>query len=233
MENLLTIKETQIQELRKSMMSHHHQFFKKMIDVIENTDHYPIFELIQSIELYDHSTCIHSWNVALYAMALLKVHNPAACENDILAVGLGGLLHDLGKINISRSIINSECKLEEDQMEIIQRHPGDGRDLIHQYQNNSLDHQHSQNLELIKTIVHQHHEHYDGGGYPQRLEGNDIHLLSRIVAIADFFDALTSKRSYQETLPPRQALTLMQSRSGEKIDPHLFEEFQNYTLKLL
>lgn len=232
MESLLSTKETQlscIQLLRKSIMTHHHKDLKKMMDVI--TDRSPIFDLIQSIELYDQSTCTHSWNVALYAIALLKTYNPKASENEVIAVGLGGLLHDLGKINISTSIINSKDKLEDKQMEIIQRHPGDGRNIIHQYQENASCNSSFVNLKLIKRVVYEHHEHYDGSGYPQRIAGDRIHLLSRIVAIADFFDALTSKRSYQETLEPKQALALMQTRKGEKIDPDLFDQFQNYLLK--
>jgi hypothetical protein len=80
-------------------------------------------------------------------------------------------------------------------------------------------------LGIIKRVVYEHHENFNGTGYPNKIAGENIHLMARITAIADFFDAITTKRSYHEVLSTEDALEVMNKTAGKKIDPVLFEVF--------
>jgi hypothetical protein len=81
-------------------------------------------------------------------------------------------------------------------------------------------------------VIFEHHENFDGTGYPNRLSGNQIHMLSRITTIADFFDAITTKRSYHEPLTLEDAIALMSNSQGKKIDPGLFQFFVKHTQQM-
>ena len=81
-------------------------------------------------------------------------------------------------------------------------------------------------FDIVRRIVHEHHENYNGTGYPRGLEKNDIHEFARITAISDFFDALTTKRSYQKIRSVGEAINIMSHSCGKKTDPHLFELFK-------
>ena len=87
--------------------------------------------------------------------------------------------------------------------------------------------------EIIKRIVHEHHENFNGSGYPNNLAGIDIHLLARVTAIADFFDAVTTKRSYHEVLSTEDAIAVMSKSVGKKLDPLLFELFTKNIKQLI
>jgi hypothetical protein len=86
--------------------------------------------------------------------------------------------------------------------------------------------------ELVGRVIIEHHENFDGTGYPNRLAGRQIHMLSRITSIADFFDAITTKRSYHEPLTLEDAISLMSNSQGKKIDPDLFQFFVKHTQQM-
>jgi len=193
-----------------------------MLEVIKDKNISDIKSLISSLSFHDFYTYDHSINVSMYCIALYKAIKPNAPQEEIILVGLGGMLHDIGKVKINTHIINKPDKLDDDEFRMIKNHPKYGYDLLTE---NNCTTCSEFDLNILKRVVFEHHENYNGTGYPSKLEGNDIHLFARIVAIADFFDAITTKRSYHEVLNTEDALNVMAKTVGKKIDPDLFEAF--------
>lgn len=193
-----------------------------MVDVIQDYGVGEVRNLIADLSFHDFYTYDHSINVSMYCISLLKALKPKVTREEMVLAGLGGLLHDLGKVQISTTILNSADGLTDEEFAIIKRHPGFGKDMIEKGDVNvdGID------FNVIRRVVFEHHENYNGTGYPNRLEGEQIHILARICAIADFFDAITTKRSYHEALSMEDALAVMERSSGRKIDPNLFEAFK-------
>ena len=202
---------------------------ESMVDVIKDYDVKQVQSLIGDLSFHDFYTYDHSINVSMYCISLFKILRPNAAREEIVLAGLGGLLHDLGKIKIPTHIINNAGKLDDEQFSMIKKHPKFGFDLLGSTEIDcpGID------FSVVKRIVHEHHENFDGTGYPSGLKGNDIHLLARVTAIADFFDAITTKRSYHEALTPEEALGIMARSVGKKIDPKIFEIFSNNISKVV
>jgi HD-GYP domain-containing protein (c-di-GMP phosphodiesterase class II) len=202
---------------------------ESMIDVIKDYDVSKLQSLIATLSFHDFYTYDHSINVSMYCIALYSAARPHAPKEEIVLAGLGGLLHDIGKVKISTDIINNPDKLSEEEFEIIKKHPDYGYNLLVE---NSCSCE-GMDLEVIKRIVHEHHENFNGTGYPKQLMGVDIHFLARVTAIADFFDAVTTKRSYHEVLPTEDAIAVMSRAVGKKLDPDLFEIFTKSVKQLV
>lgn len=202
---------------------------ESMVDVIKDYDVSKLQGLIASLSFHDFYTYDHSINVSMYCIALYTALKPDAPKEEVIMAGLGGLLHDIGKIKIPTDIINNPDKLTEEEFDIIKKHPDYG---FHLLDENSCDCE-GVDFDIIKRIVHEHHENFNGTGYPQKLTGIDIHLLARITAIADFFDALTTKRSYHEVLPTEDAIAVMAKSVGRKLDPELFNLFTTSVKQLV
>ena len=194
---------------------------ESMVGVIKDYDIQSLQSMIGKLSFHDFYTYDHSINVSMYNISMYKAINAQAQEKDLVVAGLGGLLHDLGKIKIPTSIINNPSKLTDDQFEIIKQHPDFGKELIHECECEG----HDVDFSVIEKVVHEHHENFNGTGYPLGTAGEDIHLLARITAISDFFDALTTKRSYHEALTTEEAIGVMAKSVGKKIDPALFDVF--------
>jgi HD-GYP domain-containing protein (c-di-GMP phosphodiesterase class II) len=197
-----------------------------MISVLDNYSIDDLKTLIASLSFHDFYTYDHSINVSMYSILLYRLVKPQASHEMIMLAGLCGLFHDLGKIQIPTSILNKTEKLTDEEFGEIKKHPGYGKELLHQCRAHlpaTID------AETLSRVIFEHHENFNGTGYPRGLSGQDIHLMSRITAIADFFDAVTTKRSYHEPLSPEEALGLMQKTQGKKIDPTLFEIFEKNT----
>jgi HD-GYP domain-containing protein (c-di-GMP phosphodiesterase class II) len=202
---------------------------ESMVDVIKDYDVSKLQSLIASLSFHDFYTYDHSINVSMYCIALYTALKPNAPKEEIVLAGLGGLLHDIGKIKISTEIINNPDKLTDEEFDVIKKHPDYG---FHLLDENACDCE-GVDFEIIKRIVHEHHENFNGTGYPQKLAGIDIHLLARITSIADFFDALTTKRSYHEVLPTEDAIAVMSKSVGKKLDPELFTLFTTSVKQLV
>ncbi|MGZ3806658.1 MAG: HD-GYP domain-containing protein [Bacteriovorax sp.] len=202
---------------------------ESMVDVIKEYDVSKLQSLIASLSFHDFYTYDHSINVSMYCIALYSAVKPNAPKEEIVLAGLGGLLHDIGKVKISTDIINNPDKLTEEEFDVIKKHPDYGRNLLVE---NSCNCE-GVDFEIIKRIVHEHHENFNGTGYPSKLAGVDIHLLARVTAIADFFDAITTKRSYHEVLPTEDAIAVMSKTVGKKLDPQLFEIFTTSVKQLV
>jgi HD-GYP domain-containing protein (c-di-GMP phosphodiesterase class II) len=202
---------------------------ESMVDVIKDYDVSKLQGLIASLSFHDFYTYDHSINVSMYCISLYRAAKPNATNEEIVMAGLGGLLHDIGKIKISTDIINKPEKLSDEEFSIIKTHPTFGFDLLNQ---NPCECQ-GVDFNIIKRVVHEHHENFNGTGYPKKLSGLDIHLFARVTAIADFFDAITTKRTYHEILSTEEAIAVMSKAVGKKLDPQLFEIFKKSVKQLV
>lgn len=200
-----------------------------MIDVVGDYRVDQLQDLIGSLSFHDFYTYDHSINVSMYCILIFKALTPNAQRSDIVQAGLAGLLHDLGKIKISTEILNSPEKLTEEQFGEIKKHPQYGYDLMGEVRESLPE---DIRADLVRRVIFEHHENYDGTGYPNRISGKQIHMLSRITTIADFFDAITTKRSYHEPLTLEDAIALMSNSQGKKIDPDLFQFFVKHTQQM-
>ena len=182
-----------------------------LLDIIEQQKN-----LVQltDIRLHDTYTFAHSVNVAILS-ALLGVLQKLPKE-DLLKLTLGGLLHDLGKITVPHEILTKPGHLSDDEWSLMQGHPDAGRQRLKKMFPNDI---------LLSTIALQHHEHIDGSGYPNHLQGEQIHRYARIVAIADVYDALTSVRPYKRAYTPSVAHRIMTTCSPGHFDLELLQLF--------
>ncbi len=196
------------------------------VGVIQDYNIEKVQELIGSLSFHDFYTYDHSINVSMYSIFLYRLLHPEANEQDLVNAGMGGLLHDIGKIRIPVEILNSTGKLTDEEFMEIKKHPGYGFDLL---EDSRIQVFKQVDLDLVRKVVYQHHENFDGTGYPQKLTGREIHEMARVTTIADFFDALTTKRSYQDMMTTKEALVLMNKTRGKKIDPRLFDLFVKHT----
>lgn len=196
---------------------------ESMIDVLDDYNIDSLRALIGSLSSHDFYTYDHSINVSMYSITVMRTVKPNASRAELMHAGLGGLLHDLGKIKIPTNILNSPEGLTDEQYGVIKKHPGYGIDLL---KSGKVDAGVDIDLGIIARVIHEHHENFDGTGYPDGLAGKDIHLLARVCAIADFFDAITTKRSYNSVLPISEALAVMEKTAGKKIDPQIFKRFK-------
>ena len=130
-------------------------------------------------------------------------------------IKMGGFLHDVGKTGVDAAILNKPGKLDEREWEAMQRHTVIGDEII-----SKLDFPYD-----IRPIVRNHHERWDGTGYPDELMGDEIPHTARILCVADVYDALTTTRSYREAYNQDEALRIMHNEAGTVLDPQLFNIF--------
>lgn len=139
-------------------------------------------------------------------------------EDRVAMLGRAAELHDIGKVAIPDSILRKPGKLTDEEFDVIKRHTTAGADI--------LAGSTSGYLEMASVIALSHHERWDGRGYPAGLSGRDIPLESRVVMVADVFDALTHERPYKGAMPVAEALTLMREQTGTFFDPWLMSAFE-------
>jgi HD-GYP domain-containing protein (c-di-GMP phosphodiesterase class II) len=195
---------------------------ENMIDVLDDYSIDGLRALIGNLSGHDFYTYDHSVNVSMYCITILRLLKPNATRNELVHSGLGGLLHDLGKIKVPTEILNKPDGLSDAEYEVIKTHPDLGIGLLLDNEEMKFE---DLDLKIIARVVHEHHENWDGTGYPCGVAGKDIHILARICAIADFFDAITTKRSYAEVMTITQALSLMEKAVNKKIDEKIFKVF--------
>jgi putative nucleotidyltransferase with HDIG domain len=164
----------------------------------------------------DEYTFIHSVNVAFYSMMLAKWLNLSAAEiNDAI---LAGLLHDVGKMRIPGEILNKTAKLTADEFERMKKHTLYGYELVNNIKGLSED---------IKNAVLLHHERMDGSGYPFGYQSNKLNRYTRIVAIADVFDAMTAERVYKRQSTPFEAFGMFQTEGTRIFDIGMLNTFMS------
>ncbi|MDP1809343.1 MAG: HD-GYP domain-containing protein [Actinomycetota bacterium] len=169
---------------------------------------------LTALKEHDEYTCHHSINVAMLAVAL--AHRLGLNRQRLVWLATGALLHDIGKVNIPKEIINKPGRLTAEEWRLMKRHPIESTQIL-----SGLP-----SLEPSALIVaFEHHIGYDLSGYPVRAEGRTPHLFSRIVQIADTYDGLTSRRSYHEPSLPTEALNYMLCVMPQAFDPALLNLF--------
>jgi len=155
----------------------------------------------------------HSYNVSLYCEAIARAMG--FDEKSVQEIKTAGLLHDIGKIMISSHILNKSGKLSKDEFNLVKRHPEVGYQLLR-----TVD-----EYAHLSEFVLYHHECWDGSGYPIGLKDEEIPLFSRIIAVADAFDAMTGERPYQRTKTQSEAIEELKRGMGTQFDPEIVKIF--------
>lgn len=166
---------------------------------------------IKNMDTYTYQHCI---NVAVLSLVLGVELN--LNKNELKSLCLGAILHDIGKIFIPPKILNKEDKLTEEEYEIVKTHTIKGFDYLKDYYDIPP---------TARIIALQHHEQVDGKGYPKGLKGDDIYKLSKIVAITDVYDALTSDRPFRKAFSPNEAIEYIMANGNIKFDYEFVRKF--------
>ncbi|HYV07799.1 MAG TPA: HD domain-containing phosphohydrolase [Blastocatellia bacterium] len=175
--------------------------------------------LAASLDARDDNTAGHSARVAAVAAGLARVMGLNAA--DVRVTYYAGLLHDYGKIGIRDDVLLKPAELTTEEYEHIKEHP------VHTFKLLSKI-RFPEDLADIPSVAAPHHERWDGSGYPEGLSGEDIPIGSRIIAVADAYDALTEQRCYNEPMSPARALVELTMRSGTYFDPSVIKAFVQY-----
>jgi HD-GYP domain-containing protein (c-di-GMP phosphodiesterase class II) len=165
------------------------------------------------IEARDAYTGGHTWRVAQYSRLLAEQAGLSASE--IFLSGLGGFIHDIGKVGIPDQVLNKAGQLSEDEFSLLKTHPTVGKKLL---DNHPLG-------PLVLDSITYHHERYDGRGYPSGIGSQSLSIYPRIIAVADCFDAMTSTRSYRKGMPKDVALGILAELRGTQLDGMLVDSF--------
>ena len=168
---------------------------------------------ITRIKTLDDYTYLHSVAVCALMIALGKQLN---YQGDIHALGMAGLLHDVGKTAIPENILNKPGKLTDGEFEIVKGHPFRGWQILKE--SSGVD-------EVALDVCLHHHERVDGNGYPDKISGDELSLVARMGAVCDVYDAITSERCYKNGWDPADALKKMTSWKGGHFDDHVFNAF--------
>ena len=182
--------------------------------------------LVNAIDAKDKYTHGHSSRVGEYSRKIAQLLGKS--EEECQEIYYAALLHDVGKIGISDGIINKEGKLSSQEYEVIKRHTVMGNQIL-----SSIS-----EYPYLSIGANHHHERYDGKGYPDKLKGDDIPEIARIVAVADAYDAMTSKRSYRDPIPQQKVREEFVKGAGAQFDPvfakimlHLIDIDSEYSMK--
>lgn len=169
--------------------------------------------LLRTLDLRDRMTARHSAAVARYARETAAAAGFSEREQEL--VHTAGLLHDIGKFELSDRVLKGSARLSDDEWQTIKRHPERGADLIVRVDG----------YDDVATIVRAHHERVDGLGYPIGLAGEAIPALSRIISIADAYDVMTARDSYRKPMAPAEAAAELRREAGTQFDAALVEAF--------
>ena len=172
-----------------------------------------LLRLSRAAESRDKVTGLHLQRMAKYSALIARGHGLSSEQEK--AIELAAPMHDLGKIGVPDRILQSSRKLSQQDMEVMKTHTVIGYELLKESG--------SEFLQMGAIIALGHHEKYDGSGYPNGLKGEAIPLESRIVALTDVYDALTSIRPYKQEWQPDQAFAWMREQSGRHFDPELLD----------
>ena len=168
-----------------------------------------------TVEAKDSYTRGHSDRVSAYSVLIGE--ELGLYDKDLRTLKVGGLFHDIGKLGISDTILLKPSGLTDEEYEELKKHPSIGKQIVSS----------STIFRDIVPIIYSHHERYDGNGYPQKLKGDDISFLARIVSVADAFDAMTSKRSYRDEMDMDYVKKQIQEGAGTQFDPEASNAFLN------
>jgi putative nucleotidyltransferase with HDIG domain len=169
--------------------------------------------LAAAIDAKDPYTRGHSERVSSYSMAISR--HLGLNQEEVFRVHIAAILHDVGKLGIRESILNKPGGLSDEEFEVMRQHPSIGAQIMSP-------------IRMLKDIIpgiRNHHETWDGNGYPDHLSGEEIPMVARIIGVADTFDAMTTTRPYQQAMTLDYVLQKMRSMSGARFDPVVLEAF--------
>ncbi|OCL26732.1 hypothetical protein U472_08685 [Orenia metallireducens] len=170
-----------------------------------------IFSIINILEIHDRYTRGHSENVASISVEIAKRLDFSS--EDIKMVYFTGLVHDIGKILVDKNILNKTTRLTDEEFAEIKKHSTWGYQLL----------SHSKDLEEIAIYTYCHHERWDGLGYPQRLKGDKIPLVSQIICVADAWDSMVNDRVYRQKLSRKVAIKELKDNKGKQFAPQIVD----------
>jgi len=182
---------------------------------LEHTQEDLIYRMGEISETRSKETGFHVRRVAKYSEILAKHYG--LTDKEIKYLTLASPMHDIGKVGIADNILNKPDKLTHDEWLVMKTHVNIGYDL---FKDSSKP-----LLLTAATIAYEHHEKYDGSGYPRGLKGNEIHIYGRITALADVFDAFSSERCYKQTWEDEKIFKLLKEERGKHFDPQLVDIF--------
>jgi putative nucleotidyltransferase with HDIG domain len=168
--------------------------------------------LVEAVSGHDDYTGGHSCRVADYVSGLARLLNMSA--SDVALARRAALVHDIGKIAVPDRVLKKRGPLTEDELKLVKLHPVVGAGMLSRIAG----------MEALVPIVLHHHERWDGQGYPRGLSGVDIPMQSRMIFVADAYDAMTSRRPYGPTLTPHQALSELRASAGLQFDPLMVDK---------
>ena len=174
----------------------------------------PILELVDAIEIKDMQTLGHVRRVSGYALAIGQQLNLS--QGDLRALVLAAEMHDVGKISIPNSLLAKPGPLTDEEFALIKTHTVRGHEIASKVAA----------LEKLAGVIRHHHERYDGTGYPDAVAGDSIPLLSRIITVADSYDAMTSPRPYRDALDHGDAMARLREGKGKQFDPACVSAFE-------
>jgi HD-GYP domain-containing protein (c-di-GMP phosphodiesterase class II) len=190
-----------------------------------------VFNLISSgsamptelLAIAQHSaeTFTHMINVSAYCVLTAEALG-ISDQNELKAIAKGGLLHDVGKRFMPRRLLNKETSFDEEEKRLIQTHPQKGYEELCRFESVCFGQ---------RMMVYQHHEHIDGNGYPVRVTGKEMHLWSKICAVADVFEAMTGKRPYRKPEPIPQVVEYLEQSAGTHFDEEIVRCWSTIILK--
>ena len=189
------------------------QLIRSIMDSLR--DNHELLSLLADVFVYDNYVFNHSLNVALYSIAVgMELKLPG---QQLETLGMGAILHDVGKMFIPFEILGKSGKLTEEEYEMVKMHPEYGFKMLKNIHTVSLH---------VAHCAYQHHERLDGSGYPRGLKRDEIHDLGKIIAVADVFDAVTSNRVYRSAMLPHEGLEILYAGAGHKFEIPIVEAFR-------
>src|SRR5690242_6362228 len=206
----LLIEQRRVERMIREEVAQRTEELEREKDTLRNLTVSVAETLINAMEVKDVYLRGHSQRVAELAASIAD--ELGMTPDTVEQVRLAGRLHDVGKIGTREAVLNKPGTLTPDEFEHVKEHVRIGMEIL-----KPLKH-----LGEALRYVQDHHEHWDGGGYPQGLKGGDISIGGRILAAADAFDALTSKRAYREPMDPDTTIKFLEGHVGRLLDPEIF-----------
>lgn len=193
---------------------------EEQTEEIRNTFLGAIKALAEALEAKDPYTNGHSKRVTELAVTIAG--EAGMSEEDLDKIRLAGLVHDIGKIGVPETILHKPDRLTEQEFDFIKDHPAIGERILREI---------IRDQQVLEIVLH-HHERFAGGGYPDGISGEEIPIGSRIMGVADAYDAMTSSRPYRSAMHPDQAKSQLLSNRGSQFDPEIVDLFMTLEKKM-
>jgi len=214
------LEQTQRMELLEHTVNERTVELRRMLDQLHDASEITLEALVAALDAREHETQAHSKRVSEYTLYLAREMSVDAAQLDVIR--RGAMLHDIGKIGISDTILLKPGKLTEDEWVDMQKHPQIGFWILDGIEP----------LKPASDVVLSHHERHDGGGYPRKLRGDEIPLGARIFSVTDCLDVMTSDRPYRKALTYEEARTEITQYSGTQFDPEVVKYFLQVPLSV-